>query len=719
MKITKRSLLCLSIIAALSGCSDDDTVYVDVPSDYSPVVMEGKTLTNTNDIVVKSANEVDELTITVGATSDLHGRIFGYDYALDSEDKDAGLTRIETLLKQERTKNPNIILVDIGDTVQGNSAQLFNDDPTHPVVLSLNSMGFDAWIPGNHEFNFERSFIDRNLDHFNGAVLSSNIKWESNDVNYIRGYQVFEVDGAKVAIVGLTPSNVPNWEASAPSHFKGLKFEEELAATQAAVDELIEKFQPDVIVGALHLGRSGEAGAGVYNIASAMADKFDVILAGHEHATYIENVEKGSDTSTDISVGGGNTVEDKTLSGVYDEAARANNVKIMEPGKWGSNLALAEIELKKVDGKWTMVDTTLSNLSTKEVTQDADLSAEFQYVDDTSKADARTPLGTVNGNFTPSFDGSGGADEAVAQNYNQDAGRLYSTIHTAKVIDTPLMDFINQVQIEKSGATVSAASLFSDASNLTDGQSYTKGTSTSLYKYDNTLLGVNMSGKNLKRFMEWSYTYFNEYKAGDLTVSFKKGSPAYLYDQFDGNFKYTVDLSKPALEMDADYKVTNEGERITITEINGEAFDLNATYKVALNSYRWGSQIKKYGWGVDADVYYDSVNEQTYAIRDMLTEYVGENAGVAAADFTNPNWEFVQYAADGAITQLRNDGGAGEALWNKLRNMEVCVKIDEDNPKYPAIVTSVNVNDATTYFTNPNASAASDLEKYQGCSPAH
>ena len=90
--------------------------------------------------------------------------------------------------------------------------------------------------------------------------------------------------------------------------------------------------------------------------------------------------------------------------------------------------------------------------------------------------------------------------------------------------------------------------------------------------------------------------------------------------------------------MDADYKVTNEGERITITEINGEAFDLNATYKVALNSYRWGSQIKKYGWGVDADVYYDSVNEQTYAIRDMLTEYVGKNTGVAAADFTNPNW---------------------------------------------------------------------------------
>ncbi|NMU30554.1 bifunctional metallophosphatase/5'-nucleotidase, partial [Vibrio parahaemolyticus] len=90
---------------------------------------------------------------------------------------------------------------------------------------SMNSLGFDVWVPGNHEFNFERSFIDRNLNHFNGAVLSSNIKWESNDVNYIRAFQMFEVEGVKVAVVGLTPSNVPNWEASAPDHFKGLKFE--------------------------------------------------------------------------------------------------------------------------------------------------------------------------------------------------------------------------------------------------------------------------------------------------------------------------------------------------------------------------------------------------------------------------------------------------------------------------------------------------------------
>lgn len=694
MKLITRSVLCLAVLTALSGCDDDKIIYTD--SGYAAIVTEGKTLTNTPDIIVKSQNEADQITISIGATSDLHGRIFGYDYALDAEDSDAGLTRIATLLEAEKTNNPNMILMDIGDTVQGNSAQLFNDEPTHPVVTTLNALGFDLWVPGNHEFNFERSFIDRNLNHFNGAVVSNNIKWENNNANYIRAFQVFEIDGAKVAIVGLSPSNIPNWEGSAPSHFSGLKFDEELASTRTAVDQLISKHTPDVIIGAFHIGRSAEGGAGVHKIAAEMADKFDIIFAGHEHATYIESIAKGTEIAvTDISNGSALT-ENKDISGTYNEENRAQSVKIIEPGKWGWALAKAEIQLKKnTAGKWEMVDTTLTNITSKYVEQNPELSAQFQYVDDIAKADAQEVIGQVSGDFT--F--GGGADEATHEDYNNEAGRLYSTIHTAKVADTPLMDFIHHIQLTKSGATISAASLFSDSSNLLDGQAYAKKDSTNLYKYDNTLIGVSMTGENLKRYMEWSYTYFNAYQSGDLTVSFKQGAKAYMYDQFDGAIQFTVDLTGEAFVMDENYQVTTEGNRINITEVNGAAFDANAVYKVALNSYRWGSNIKKFGWATDADVFYDSVDENVYAIRDMLTEYVINHKGVNASDFSNTNWYFEQ---DTAINQLRNDGDAGQALWEKLVNKEICIKIDPNNPKYPGILTSLNVNDASTYFVNPN-----------------
>ncbi|CAM4447864.1 bifunctional metallophosphatase/5'-nucleotidase [Shewanella livingstonensis] len=716
----------ISAALGLTACNgDDEIVYVDKPVDSatSSVAVEGKTLSNTPDVIVKSAiQDANEVTITIAATSDLHGRLFGYDYAIDGEDKDAGLTRIATLLKAERAKNPNIILIDIGDTVQGNSAQLFNDHPTHPVVSTLNALDYDLWVPGNHEFNFEREFVDRNLEHFNGAVVSNNIKWEESNTNYLRSFQVFEVNGAKVAIVGLTPSNIPNWEASAPEHFKGLKFEEELASTQAAVATLVKEFQPDVIVGAFHLGRTSGGGTGVYKVAAVMADQFDVILAGHEHATYIESITKGdvgADVVTkDISVEAKHYAEDKSLAGVYDESNRANSVKIIEPGKWGSALATADIKLKKnTAGKWEMVDTTLANISTKDIEQDADISAQYQYVDDMAKTDAQEVIGKVVGVFTPGI----GADEAVHEDLNNEVGRLYTTIHTAKVQDTPLMDFINTIQMQKSGADISAASLFSDGSNLIDGQEYAKKDSTRLYLYDNTLIGVNITGENLKRYMEWSYSYFNPYQDGDITVSFRKGAKSYNYDQFDGNIKFVVDLTGDALAQtkgdDGKYQVTNEGSRIDISEINGEPFDPKATYKLAINSYRYGSQLKMYGWvsATGEDKFFDSVNESVYAIRDMLTEYILTNQSVNASDYTNNNWEFKQYQANGAITLARTDKGAGQALWTQLVNKEICVKIDPENPKYPGILYSVNFNDATSYFANPNKGNADQNKVYEGC----
>lgn len=98
----------------------------------------------------------EEVKISLLGTSDLHGRIYAYDYATDSPDTDAGLAKIATLVKAERAKNPNVILMDCGDTVQDNSAELFNNLPVHPMVMAMNSMGYDTWTIGNHEFNFEK-----------------------------------------------------------------------------------------------------------------------------------------------------------------------------------------------------------------------------------------------------------------------------------------------------------------------------------------------------------------------------------------------------------------------------------------------------------------------------------------------------------------------------------------------------------------------------------
>ncbi|KJF97816.1 bifunctional metallophosphatase/5'-nucleotidase [Photobacterium leiognathi] len=671
--------LSLAVSIALFGCNDDEHHHHD-----DNKVIDGQTLTNTPEVVTKSDKKVSKQTITLAATSDLHGRLRGYDYAIDAEDKHAGLTRIATILEQQRTLDPNLILFDIGDTVQGNSAQLFNDMETHPMIEALQYLDYDLWVPGNHEFNFDRSFVDRNLENFDGAVISSNIKWESNNENYLRGFQIFNVNGCKVAVIGLTPSYVPNWEASAPEHFKGLKFEDELVATSAVVDDVIARHQPDIIVGALHLGRTDQ-GVGVYNIAAELADKFDVIMAGHEHATYIETVKKGDPNGTDISVKSG-LVEDKAKSGAYNESNRHESVKIIEPGKWGSDLAMAKINVEKdASGKWKIIDTTLSNLDTKEIAEDQNMVDEYQDIHDRSVDDARETLGKVDGDFV----NGGGADEATNDDYFVDdlGTRLYSTIHKAKVQDSALIDLIQFIEREKSGATISAAALFSDTSNLRDGQDYQRKDSANLYKYDNALIGVNITGANLKKYMEWSYNYFNTYKEGDLTVSFNPDVQAYNYDLFDGAIEYTVDLTKPT------------GERVDITLVDGKAFDPNAKYKLALNSYRFGTQGVPNGWFTKDDVFYDSSDATVPAIRDMITAYVTEHNGISINDEhlnTTNNWQIKQLAPNGEITQNR----ANSDIWKQFTNQQLCIHINPDNVKYPSISHALNMNDPTSYFEN-------------------
>lgn len=90
MTLINRSILCIAVLTGLSGCLTEEKI-VTTNSGFTSIANEGQTLSNTPDIIIKSQNNVDYVTISIGATSDLHGRLFGYDYATDSMDSDAGL----------------------------------------------------------------------------------------------------------------------------------------------------------------------------------------------------------------------------------------------------------------------------------------------------------------------------------------------------------------------------------------------------------------------------------------------------------------------------------------------------------------------------------------------------------------------------------------------------------------------------------------------------
>ncbi len=524
--------------------------------------------------------EGDSVTVTILQTSDMHGRIYPHDYATDSSDSDAGLAKIQTLVKQERMTAPNALLIDCGDTVQDNSADLFNDLPVHPMVQALNSMKYDVWTLGNHEFNFELSFLEKNIKAFNGEVLSANIYKKGTGERWVSPYKIFDVEGVRVAVVGMIPPRVPVWEASAPSHFAGLEFTEPLAETKKVIQELNGKY--DVLVGAFHIGPKGGTGfSGLEKIAESCPE-FDVLFGGHDHAKYSKKI---------------------------------NGVTIIEPGKYGWALSKVQIEVaKKADG-FDVASVTANHMETKKIDMDPGIKDEFAYVHKESVKDANVVVGQITRDFIKRPDYITGEAKVT-------------TLPTSQIKDTAIIDLINDVQMFYTKADVGSAALFNFGSNLKQGD-FKKKDVAFIYKYPNTLVGVHISGENLLKYMEWSAGYYNTHKRGDLVVSFNPEIRGYNYDMFSG-LNYNIDVTQDV------------GERVVNVTYKGKPLDLSKTYKLALNNYRFGTLLGLKLVTMD-DKYYDSYElmQDSGRIRDLIIKYTVEQKKGSLYPKVDNNWKLV------------------------------------------------------------------------------
>ncbi|WDV45351.1 5'-nucleotidase C-terminal domain-containing protein [Clostridiaceae bacterium M8S5] len=526
------------------------------------------------------ATESEGKTVTILQTADLHGRIYAYNYATDSVDSDAGLAKIKTLVKQEREKDPNALLIDCGDTIQDNSASLFHDLPVHPMIEVMNDMKYDVWAIGNHEFNFGLDIVEKNIKGFKGAVLSANIYKEGTNKRYIDAYKIFEVDGVRVAVIGMVPPYVPVWEASTPSHFKGLEFKPVLEETKKVIKELEGKY--DVLVGAYHIGPDGEHGyEGVREVAQACPE-FDAILAGHAHSAVNEEV---------------------------------NGVRIVEPKKYGWALAKVQVKLNKENDKWVVKEVTGENLETYKIKEDETILKDYKNVHDKSIEDANKVVGKIEADFIQSPDYITGDDKIT-------------TMPTAQIQDTAVIDLINEVQMHYAKSDVSSAALFNFGSNLKAGD-FKKKDVAYIYKYDNTLMGVNITGENLLKYMEWSASYYNTIKEGDITISFNPEVRGYNYDMFSG-LNYDIDLSQ------------SKDSRIKNVKIKGKDLDPKKVYKLAVNNYRFGT-LKSLKLIKSEDKYYDAYEEYQDGgrIRELIIRYTKEVKKGALVPTVDNNWKIV------------------------------------------------------------------------------
>ncbi|KXG78640.1 5'-nucleotidase C-terminal domain-containing protein [Thermotalea metallivorans] len=514
-----------------------------------------------------------QVKITILATSDIHGRIYPWDYAIDSATDNTGFAKVYSVVKEVRKENPNTILIDNGDTIQDNMASLFNGEEIHPMVQAMNMMGYDAWTLGNHEFNFGLDVLGRAIKGSKAPVLAANI-YKADGTRFVKPYIIKEVQGVKIAIVGMISPHIPRWEASTPKNFEGLTFTEPAEETKKVLAEL--KGKADIIIGSYHIGEEGEYGSqGVGDIVKENPE-FAAMIAGHAHSD----------------------IPGKDINGVL----------IVEPKAYGNKVSRIDFTLEQKDGKWVIVDQNSQNIDTKGYPSDREMEEAFKTYHDRAREEVNTVIGKVTANFL-------------------DNVNVLPGIPTAQVQDTALIDFINEVQMHYTGADVSAAALFDAKSNVLAGD-FKKKDVANIYKYENTLMAVKVTGKELKAFMEeYGGKYFNTYQPGDVTISFDPNIRGYNFDMFAG-VDYEIDISKPA------------GQRITNLKFKGKPVTDDMELTLAVNNYRYGGLLKA-GIIRGENKVYDSYEKYGDAgrIRDLIVKYVQEKGTITPK--TDHNWKIV------------------------------------------------------------------------------
>nr|WP_326176527.1 5'-nucleotidase C-terminal domain-containing protein [uncultured Oscillibacter sp.] len=540
------------------------------------------------------AAEEEGKTITILQTSDLHGMVNPFDYASNKENK-TSMAHAAAIIKVEREADPDLLLLDTGDTTQANYIQSFLDEEPHPMIEAMNYLEYDAWTLGNHEFNFDFKYTTKEIEEFQGVTLGGNF-YKADGTRWIDAYQIFEVDGVKVAVFGVDAPHIPQWEKSDPGHYDNMKITNPDEETGKILDELEGK--ADVIIGSIHYGLDGEYGvAGCREIAETYGDRMDALFIGHAHATVNE------------TIGG---------------------IPVLEPGSNGEFVSKVTLTLKADGDGWAVDKAEGELIDCAEVTPDPEFLAEFKDLHEKSLELASREVGAVGKTFIDPLEFLPGIPSAVLE-------------------DDAVTDLVNKVQMERAGADVSLAALFDATSNLQAGP-FLHRDSVKIYKYDNTLYGVKVTGKQMKAIMEEKAgNFFNQYQPGDVTISFNPNIRLYNYDMFAG-LDYEIDISKPA------------GSRIQNVVYKGQPLKDTDTMILALNNYRYGGLVSA-GLINEADVVYEGG-----AVRDMITEYVEALDGPLMPEVDN-NWKIVGADLDDPQKDL---------IYEKVRSGEIAIPTSED-----------------------------------------
>lgn len=497
--------------------------------------------------------------ITIVGTTDLHGNIFPIDYYKNAPDN-RGLAKIATLIKRARLENPNTLLLDSGDTIQGTPLEYYhnkkNNRPPDPMMLVMNSLNYDAMAVGNHEYNFGLQVLEKARSEARFPWLSANTYDKGTDRTHYQPYLIKELAGVRIGVLGLTTPGIPNWEN--PPNYEGLEFHEPVSEARKWVAILRDKEKVDLVIVSMHMGleedlRTGETNPGQVpneNEALAVAENVpgvDLILMGHTH---------------------------RDVPSLY-----LNGVLLTQADYWGKHVARVDIYLDKDRDRWRIYAKSARTLPA-----DVDPDQQVLKMAETYDRETQTWLSRPIGES---------AKELTARD--------------ARFRDTAILDLIQRVQLEAGKADVSMAASFNADARIPKGTMSVRDIA-GLYVYENTLVVLEVTGQQLKDALEHSARYFRAFEPGKTAAELvDEKIPAYNFDVAEG-VTYDLDISKPF------------GQRIQNLRFRGQPVSPTQKLRLATNNYRvnGGGGYTMYK---DAPVVYRSSEEIRDLIIDWVERH--------------------------------------------------------------------------------------------------
>jgi len=507
----------------------------------------------------------------------MHGRVFPIDYYTNKYDN-VGITKVATLVKEARKADPDLLLLDSGDTIQGTPLEYFhnkrNNTPPDPMMLAMDSMHYDAMAVGNHEYNFGLKVLEKARSEAKFPWLSANTYNKGTPTTHYQPYIVKEVQGVRIGVLGLTTPGIPSWEN--PPNYEGLEFHETISEAKKWVTVLRGKERADVVVIAMHMGIEEDLRTGVPNPSSVPNENaaiaiarqvpgIDVILMGHTHRE----------------------VPSLVISGVL----------LSQANRWASHVARVDLYLEKdVAGRWRLLAESARTIPVMEKTA---IDPEIAQLGQPYDKETQDWLGRTIGESSEEL-----------------------TASEARFRDTAIIDLIQRVQLEAGQADVSMAASFNPDARISRG-AVTVRDIAGLYEYENTLVTLELTGQQLKDALEHSARYFREYEPGK-TVSelVDQRIPGYNFDIAEG-VDYEIDLTRPF------------GQRIQNLKFKGHPLSPAQKLRVVTNNYRvnGGGGYTMYK---NAPVIYRSSAE----VRELIIDWVERHKTIPAQ--ADNNWRIVQ-----------------------------------------------------------------------------